>query len=305
MTQAHSRISLMRLCWLFGMSRQAYYQHGWKQVQRGTEQEIILQLVDGVRQIHPRMGGRKLYDLLREDLGSHGIQIGRDALFALLRTNNLLIRKRRRKAITTWSNHPYRKYSNLIKNLTLTAPNQVWVSDITYLKTLKGFVYVSLITDAYSKKIVGYDVASNLESVNALNALQTALKDITSPATNLIHHSDRGIQYCTHDYINLLKANTIRISMTETGDPIENAIAERVNGILKHEYLLLQPIKNQQHAMKLLDNAVSVYNKHRPHLSCNMFTPQEVHQKHLVVKRLWKTYYNKTKKTTFVNPVQD
>jgi len=303
MKQAHSRTSVAHLCWLFGMTRQAYYQHTWDKLEQMTQQEIILQLVSALRQTHPLIGGRKLYALLQNDLRAQGIKIGRDALFALLRAHHLLIRKRRRKVRTTWSAHPFHKYRNLIKGLTFSSPNQAWVSDITYLKTQQGFVYISLVTDAYSRKILGYDVATNLESINALTALQMALQSMDKPVKDLTHHSDRGIQYCTHDYVKLLQSYGIKISMTENGDPIENAIAERINGILKQEYLLLQPIKNNQHAMTLLENAVAVYNKHRPHLSCNMLTPQNVHDNYLPTKRLWKTYYKK--KTTFVNPVQD
>jgi transposase InsO family protein len=234
---------------------------------------------------------------------AQGIQMGRDALFNLLRETGWLLRRRRRKTITTWSKHPFRKYRNLIKAFAPTTPNQLWVSDITYLKTQQGFVYLSLITDAYSRKIVGYDLSDNLESVNALQALLMALASTTEPRKDLIHHSDRGIQYCSHDYVGLLQQHHIQISMTENGDPLENAIAERINGILKHEYLLQQPIQNKQHAMQLLEQAVTMYNKHRPHLSCNMLTPDIIHQQQEQPKRLWKNYYRK--RTTIVNPLQD
>lgn len=248
------------------------------------------------------LGGRKLYYMLQKQIEQHSIKMGRDALFTLLRENHLLIRKRRRKVNTTWSYHFFRKYPNLIKGLTPTAPNQLWVSDITYLKTQQGFLYLSLITDAYSRKIVGYHLSSNLESVNTLKALQMAI-NTAQPSEGLIHHSDRGIQYCTHEYVSLLNQHGIRISMTESGDPIDNAIAERMNGIIKNEYLLNQPITNQNHAMKLLDQAVLLYNKHRPHLSCNMHTPEDVHQNRLPTKRIWKTYYRK--KSNIVNQLQD
>lgn len=263
----------------------------------------MLQLVAEVRALHPAMGVRKLYSIIQQQMQEQRIQVGRDALFNLLRENGWLLRKRRRKTITTWSKHPFRKYRNLIREFTPTAPNQLWVSDITYLKTQQGFVYLSLITDAYSRKIVGYDLSNNLESVNALQALHMALHSIPASLTSLIHHSDRGIQYCSHDYVRLLQQHSIQISMTENGDPLENAIAERVNGILKHEYLLQQPIQNKQHAMQLLKQAVTMYNQHRPHLSCNMLTPEEIHQQHQQPKRLWKNYYKK--RTTIVNQLQD
>jgi transposase InsO family protein len=291
------------MCWLFGISRQAYYKHFDRTEQKQKEEAMVIELVDQIRKIHPRIGGRKLYYLLQQPLQEHGIQLGRDALFSLLRNNCLLIRRRRRKTITTWSNHPFRKYPNLIRHLELTAPNQLWVSDITYLKTQQGFVYLSLITDAYSRKIVGYDAASNLEAVNTLKALKMALQNTETSIQGLIHHSDRGIQYCTHEYTALLEKNSILISMTQTGDPLENPIAERVNGILKEEYLLVHPIKNLDHAINLLKKAVYTYNKQRPHLSCSLLTPEQVHLRKLPAIRLWKTYYRK--KSNLVNQLQD
>jgi len=284
------------------MSRQAYYKRFHCHIKEQKEFTIVLQLIQEVRQTHPRIGGRKLYAMLSESIQEHGIRMGRDALFNLLRDSGLLIRRRRRIARTTWSSHPYRKYKNLIKGFTPTAPNQLWVSDITYLTTRQGFLYLSLITDAYSRKIVGYDLADNLEAVNALNALQSAIGSLT-PTHQLIHHSDRGIQYCFHEYTQLLQQHGIQISMTESGDPLENALAERVNGILKEEYLSNQPIQNKNQAMKLLNNTITLYNQHRPHLSCNMLTPEQVHQHHLPTKRLWKNYY--PKKSNLVNQLQD
>lgn len=263
---------------------------------------MVIQFVQQIRKTHPRLGGRKLHYLLQQPLQEHRIKLGRDALFDLLENNGLLIRRRRRKTITTWSKHPFRKYPNLTKNLNLTAPNQLWVSDITYLRTRQRFVYLSLITDAYSRKIVGYDAAANLEAVNAIKALKMALQQAGPSVQGLIHHSDRGIQYCTHEYVALLESNAIRISMTEKGDPLENPIAERVNGILKEEYLR-HPIKDLAHATYLLRNAVNTYNQRRPHLSCNLLTPQQVHGEKLAITRLWKNYYRK--KTNLVNPLQD
>ena len=291
------------MCWLFGITRQAFYKHQHTSVLEQKEDTIVLQLIQEVRSIHPVIGGRKLYSMIQEQIEAQGIRIGRDALFNLLRKNGLLIRRRRRKVMTTWSKHPFRKYRNLIKEFIPTAPNQLWVSDITYLKTQQGFLYLSLITDAYSRKVVGYDLSDNLESVNALQALLMAIQSTTEPLTGLIHHSDRGIQYCSHDYFGLLQHYRFQISMTENGDPLENAIAERVNGILKHEYLLQQPIHNKQHAMQLLKQTVTRYNKHRPHLSCNLLTPDDIHEQHQQPKRLWKNYYKK--KATLVNQLQD
>lgn len=260
----------------------------------------MLELVAQIRSLHPAMGSRKLYAVLQASIEQHGLCMGRDAFFDLLRENGLLIRRKRRKTITTWSKHPFRKYRNLIRNFIPATPNQLWVSDITYLKTQQGFLYLSFITDAYSRKIVGYDLADNLESVNTLHALQMAIESAGGELKNLIHHSDRGIQYCSYDYTTLLNHYGIQISMTENGDPLENAIAERINGIIKNEYLLHQTIENKQHAIQLLQRSVNLYNHERPHLSCNMLTPEHIHQHHQLPKRLWKNYYKK--KTILVNP---
>jgi transposase InsO family protein len=256
-------------------------------------------MVGQIRALHPAMGGRKLYAVLQSSIQQQSLDIGRDGFFDLLRENSLLIRKKRRKTITTWSKHPFRKYRNLVKDFIPTAPNQLWVSDITYLKTKQGFLYIFFITDAYSRKIVGYDLADNLESVNALQALHMAIQSSGGELSDLIHHSDRGIQYCSHDYVNLLNHYAIRISMTENGDPLENAIAERINGIIKHEYLSHQTILNKQQAILLLEQSVNLYNNERPHLSCNMLTPDQIHLQHQLPKRLWKNYYKK--KATLVN----
>jgi transposase InsO family protein len=230
--------------------------------------------------------------MLQEPFFDHGIIIGRDRLFALMKQHGLLKRKRRCKAITTWSGHPFYKYKNLIKGISLQLPEQLWVSDITFLKTERGFLYLSLITDAYSKKIVGYDLADNLESVNALSALKMAIGS-KKYVRQLIHHSDRGIQYCSLEYTRLLKEYGIKISMTENGDPKENAIAERVNGILKHEYLLYDRLTNYSSTMLSVKTAILKYNEQRPHLSCNMKTPSDVHENELITEKLWKNYYSK------------
>jgi putative transposase len=191
-----------------------------------------------VREEHPRMGGKKLYYLLKEQLVSQGIKLGRDALFDLLAANNLLIRRRKCKTITTFSRHKFRKYPNLIKDLTPLRPNQVWVADITYWFTEVGCLYISLLTDAYSHRIMGFAVAETLATVHCRYALEMALRQITKRAGHhLIHHSDRGIQYCSQEYLAPLGAWHVQVSMTENSDPLENPVAERINGILKQEYL--------------------------------------------------------------------
>jgi len=271
---------LVRLCRLFGLSRQAYYKHNWGILDRNKTGEIILKLVRKIRETHPRIGTRKLHQMLQPLLIEHEIKIGRDGLFNLLANNHLLIRRRKRKVYTTQSQHWLRKYPNLIKGIRIRGVNQLWVSDITYVRKRNGFLYLSLITDAYSRKVVGYHIAESLQAANTLEALKMALRLNNKPLYNLIHHSDRGIQYCSYDYINLLKTHHIRVSMTESGDPLENALAERMNGIIKNEYLFNKNIRNLNHARVLLTQAVDAYNNERPHSSIKMQTPNKLHLSH-------------------------
>ncbi len=274
----------MRCCCLLGITRQAYYQYSWNEEASSFEQELIIQQVRQIRRLQPAIGGRKLFLLLQSFLLEHQIKMGRDALFDLLAANQLLIRKKKRRITTTQSFHWLRKYPNRIKHLSPTHRNHIWVSDITYYKTTNGFVYISFITDAYSRKIVGYHVATTLEAIHTFKALEMALKQADGPLTGLIHHSDRGIQYCCNDYVNLLQSNQIAISMTEHGDPLENAIAERVNGIIKEEFLNHYSLKNQSEVMEVLKQSVNIYNTQRPHMSCNMLTPEDVYQNNLPVE---------------------
>lgn len=226
-----------------------------------------------------------------------GIKMGRDALFDLLAANNLLVRKRKRRMITTFSRHRFRKYPNLIKDMTILRPNQVWVADITYWLTDSGYLYISLITDAYSRRIMGFALADNLEAVNSQRALEMALKQITKRiGRQLIHHSDRGIQYCCNEYIRAIENYHIQISMTENSDPLENSIAERVNGILKQEYLSHQPVRTLQEANVLLEKNIFLYNYKRPHLSCNMLSPNEAYSELGPLERRWKNYYDPSKR---------
>ncbi len=205
------------------------------------------------------MGTRKLYDKLHPFMLDHQIKMGRDALFDLLSSNHLLVRKRKRRIQTTQSFHWLRKYPNLIREFIPTGPNQLWVSDITYWKINGGHVYISFITDAYSHKIVGFHLAETLEAVESVQALKMALSGFfMEPGGHfqLIHHSDRGVQYCSYEYVKLLQDNNIKISMTENGDPLENALAERVNGILKDEYLNDIPVTSIEEARKVLTKSV-------------------------------------------------
>lgn len=290
---SYPHVGLGRICRLFGLTRQAYYKNIKYQKKTITEDHIVLQLVSAIRKDHPRMGGRKLYFMIKEDINRLNIKIGRDALFDLLAAEHLLVQRRKRKHIPTNSNHWYRKYPNLIKNQVPDGPNQIWVSDITYIRTKQEFLYLFLITDAYSKKILGYRLAKNLDSIHAVNSLKDAIKNTCKPISGLIHHSDRGIQYCSKEYTDLLNKHAISISMTENGDPLENPIAERINGTLKDEYLY-DKINNYNNLdVKELGKAIEKYNTLRPHLSCEMLTPQEAHKAHGNLKRLWKNYYKK------------
>jgi transposase InsO family protein len=224
----------------------------------------------------PRIGTRKLYYLIKDDLQAMNIKLGRDVLFNFLRAEHLLIKPKRSYVKTTNSKHWMKKYPNLTKDIVITKPEQLWVSDITYIQTDCGHNYLSLITDAYSKKIMGYELLDNLTTAGPLKALESALKS-RKYKHKLIHHSDRGIQYCSSEYVRKLQDNEIEISMTENGDPYENAIAERINGILKYEFLLIDGFKNHLEATDVINQSVQIYNEQRPHLSCDMLTPNQAH----------------------------
>jgi len=277
---------------LLGYSRQAYYQHK-KQIEKESLQYgILIDEVLVIRKSQKRLGCRKLIYKLEPFMAQHQIVIGRDAFFDLLSERNLLVRKRRRrKPITTFSDHWMRKYSNLIEGFYPTAPNQLWVSDITYIIVGNGFAYLSLITDAYSRKIVGFYLSKDLSAEGCIRALKMAL-DNNPILGRLIHHSDRGSQYCCSDYVKILNDNFIKISMTQNGDPRENAIAERVNGILKDE-LLEKSHLNYKEAVRNVSIAISIYNHQRPHGSIDYLTPIEAHFRSGKLKRRWKNYYSK------------
>ena len=297
MKSNYSYIGLAKLCGWFGITRQAYYQNSWKAVDVSIEENLVLAQVKQIRKRHGRIGTRKLYDMLQNFMLEHQIKMGRDALFNLLSTNQMLVRKRKRRVQTTQSFHWLRKYPNLIKGFTPTAPNQLWVSDIIYWKINGSYVYISFITDAFSHKIVGFHVAQTLESIETIQALKMALSSLVETQNmdfELIHHSDRGVQYCHHKYVNLLQENNIKISMTENGDPLENAIAERVNGIIKEEYLQDYQVNSIEQAKEVLIFVIEeLYNKERPHNSISNLTPNEAHQNNIKTNKLWKSYYKK------------
>jgi putative transposase len=294
MKDSYPTITLVRICRLFGLTRQALYQHQWRRQELTIEAELIIQQVIEIRQRHPLIGTRKLYLMLQPFLLEHAIKLGRDKLFELFAEYKLLIRKRKRKIRTTQSYHRFHKYPNLIRDINVKGRNQLWVSDITYYKLMGKFVYISFVTDAYSHKIVGYHVAETLEAVHSLQALQMAISSTDFPNDHpIIHHSDRGIQYCCDEYVSLLNKHDILVSMTEKGDPLENSIAERLNGIIKGEYLNKKSYKSIKELEEGLTDVVCLYNNERPHLSCSMLVPSKVHEKDILIERKWKTYYRK------------
>lgn len=302
MKDLYPKVTLGKFCRLLGVTRQAYYQYFWFEEQLLFEEELVVKEVLRIRKNHRHIGGRKLYELLQPFLLEHQIKMGRDRLFNVLSSNYLLVRRRKKQTITTNSFHRFKKYPNLIREFIPESSNQLWVSDITYWKIGNSFVYISFITDAYSRKIVGYNLAESLYTSETIKALEMALSSLSIHSKNkfnLIHHSDRGTQYCSNEYVKLLNDSGIEISMTENGDPMENAIAERVNGIIKEEYLNDYNIDNIKEAKELLNVVVRLYNEERPHMSIGYLTPNQVHQNNIKTEKLWKNYY--VKSPTIVN----
>jgi putative transposase len=280
---------LSRLCGLLGYSRQAYY----KLLREGEgavlRSDLLVREVARIRVDQKRIGARKLHAMLADFMAAQGKLLGRDAFFDLLREHNLLVRKRRKwKPRTTVSGLWMKRYPNLAKDMVPVAANRLWVSDITYIRLSGGFCYLSLVTDAYSRKIVGWSLRRDLSAKGCVAALKMAKRD--NPKTSgLIHHSDRGLQYYSREYLKVLGRGVL-ISMSERSDPLENAIAERVNGILKQE-LLEERFSSFPEALSAVERAVMVYNFQRPHLSIEMLTPAEAHLQIGPLRRFWKNYY--------------
>lgn len=280
-------------CELFGYSKQAFYKGQTRRRSIAGKKQQAKSLVLGIRRQMPRLGARKLHYLLKGELG-----IGRDKLFEWLRDEGLLICKKRRYTVTTNSRHWMRKYPNLIKGITLVRPEQVWVADITYIDTAEdGNAYLHLVTDAYSKQVMGYELCGNMEAASTFKALQMAVNKREYKDQPLIHHSDRGLQYCSKIYTDYLKQWHIAISMTENGDPYENAIAERMNGILKDEFGLAERLNNISQAMQQAAQSIRIYNNLRPHLSCSMLTPVQMHQQNKIQVKS----YNKKAQSSLVD----
>jgi len=272
------RPNLSALCALAGHSRQAFYQAHQQRASVVDYDPQVCALIATKRCEHPRLGGRKLYHLLHAELAAAGLPVGRDSLFNIMRRHALLVPRRRRRARTTDSNHPFRTYPDLYNHEPRpTAPHQSWVADITYVSTGEGFLYLALITDVFSRKIVGYDSADTLEATGCLRALTMAQKQLPKGAS-VLHHTDRGTQYCCHAYIKQLNRRRARISMTQDGNCYHNALAERMNGILKQEYHLGTWFRTKALALRAVRQAVTLYNEQRPHLALAMRTPAEAHR---------------------------
>lgn len=281
------------MCGLFGKTRQAYYRHlNYKYVEMATE-EIVLSLVYEYRSEMGRIGCRKLQHLINGRL-PEDMKVGRDALYSLLERNSLLHKRRHKSVRTTWSNHWMHKYPNLITGVIPTASNQIWVSDITYIETVNdGFMYLHLVTDLYSRKIMGWCLSPTLHAEYTLKALEMAIRNAGCSLTGLIHHSDRGCQYCCERYVSLLKSSGMLISMTQSGDPLENAVAERVNGIIKNEWLMHENIMDGNIALKRISEIVNIYNNVRPHASLNYLTPESAYTENGILEKRWKNSYGR------------
>lgn len=278
---------------LFGISRQALHKRQKAIVKKKSDEKQICEIVLKIRQYLPRFGTKKLYEVCGYALHQRGIKIGRDRFHRVLGTNQMLVPKRKRYFYTTDSKHRFYKHPNVAKDLKVTKPEQLWVSDITYMRTQQGNMYLSLVTDAYSRKIMGYHLADHLKATGPLDALKMAIRNRQYTNRKLMHHSDKGIQYCCDDYIKLLKQHEITVSMTSKYDPYENAIAERVNGTIKNEFELDVILPDKKYARREIARTIKIYNTLRPHLSCKMCTPEAVHNNKnpypikLQIQKLW------------------
>jgi transposase InsO family protein len=289
--EVFATVGVGRLCKLFGKTRHAYYDKNWYLKQRYSDEKIVLELLLQIKREIPILSTKVIYHMIKPTLYAHGITIGRDAIHDLRRQHGLLYRRRRKYVRTTDSSHRFHKYPNKIKDLKITRIEQVWVSDITYIRQLDGFSFLSLITDAYSHKVTGYCLHPTLAALGPLQTLRMAVSNLAKPSEGLIHHSDRGIQYCCDDYIEELQLYFIDSSMTDNGDPYENAIAERLNGLLKKNFGLGKTFKDFGEAKAAVDRAINAYNNLRPHQSVSMLTPASAHQPENEgkLKRIWKS----------------
>lgn len=283
-------------CQLLGYSKQAYYKRLNSLENTAFDEYLIVELVRKKRQLWKKGSGRNLLICLQTEFAQHNIQIGRDRFFDLLRRHNLLVKKRSYRAITTNSYHFFRRYPNKIKGVIPQRSNHIWVSDITYVWIQKEecFLYLFLITDMYSRKIVGYNLAEDLKAIGAVQALKMALAQADDRRNKeIVHHSDRGIQYCSYQYTALLEVYNIEISMTENSNPLDNPIAERINKTIKEEFMDDYKLGYDtfERAKQEIPKNIAFYNQERPHRSIEMLTPNEAHKRTGPLKKMWKNYY--------------
>ena len=288
-------MNITDLTGLLGYSKQTYYKKIKTKEKQDIQESLVLDLVKEKRKLWKKGSGRNLHAALKTEFNRHNVKMGRDKFFDLLRNNGLLIKKKQRRTRTTFSYHHFHKYPNLIKELETTRVNQVIVTDITYLylSGTDSFTYLFLVTDLFSRKVLGFNISDNLSAKSGVKALRMALKNM-SDINNTIHHSDRGIQYCSHKYTKILNDNDIKISMTENSDPLENAVAERINKTLKEEFTTDKQINftNYGQAKIMMSQFIKFYNDERPHRSLEMYTPSIAYEMNRKLKRKWKAYYN-------------
>ena len=274
---------------MFGVNRQVYYRRLQTVKRRKSRAVKVIELVESIRIQMPKIGTRKLYFMLEEELKQ--LQVGRDMLFRILKANHMLIHPRRRYHVTTNSHHRFKKHKNLIENVVPEKPEQIWVSDITYVGNRQNPMYLALVTDAYSKQIMGHDLSNSLDVSGTLRALKMAVKKRRYKNNIITHHSDRGLQYCSNEYQDLLKRSKINCSMTESYDPYANAVAERINGILEGEFIGYKKQWSLQTMGELVKNSIEIYNEQRPHFSCYYRTPKQMHQQNEVKIKTYKNEY--------------
>ena len=286
MRESFPELTISEVCRLFGRTKQAFYQGESRTQDKALEDEIILSEVESIRKLMHKVGGRKLHFLLQDRLQSHGFSCGRDRLFTLLRDHNMLVKRRKRRPVTTDSSHGRPFFPNLLDDFQPDAPHQLWVCDITYVHTKDGFAYLSLITDGYSHKIVGYGFRLDLSTTGCLTALRMAKKQWPAQK-RLIHHSDRGIQYSSSHYLKELAHPSIDISMSRKAAPQDNPIGERINGILKSEFGINQKKEGFKVVVKTVSECIDIYNNIRPHSSCDFLTPEQAHKETGILKKRW------------------
>ena len=274
---------------MFGVNRQVYYRRKQSVKRRKSRAVQVIELVEAIRFKMPKIGVRKLYFLLQKELNQ--LHVGRDRLFRIMKANHMLIIPKRRYHITTNSHHRFRKHKNLIENVIPEKPEQIWVSDITYVGNRQNPMYLALVTDAYSKQIMGYDLSNSLDTSGSLRALKMAHNRRIYKENVVIHHSDRGLQYCSNEYQKLLEKTKLICSMTESYDPYANAIAERVNGILKDEFIGHSNNIDLKTMGKLIKDSVNIYNSLRPHFSCFYKTPKQMHKQNIIKIKTYKNKY--------------